>query len=154
MKIKPALGLFSCCLLPSAFCLPAAAQGTAFTYQGRLNSGGASANGSYDIAFPLFATNAGGVASLPVSRWNYKEDNTQSHIGPMAQDFHAAFDVGPDDKHIAAVDEGGVALAAIPGLSQKLEEQRTELNQKESEIVMLKQRLDALEKIIRDQKSD
>ena len=38
------------------------AQGTAFTYQGRLNSGGAVANGSYDVAFRLFATNITGSA--------------------------------------------------------------------------------------------
>ena len=31
----------------------------------------------------------------------------------MAQDFQAAFGLGGDDKHIAVVDEGGVALAAI-----------------------------------------
>ena len=36
------------------------AQGTAFTYQGRLNSGGAPANGSYDLAFTLFNSNGGG----------------------------------------------------------------------------------------------
>ena len=40
----------------------ASAQGTAFTYQGRLNTGGSPANGSYDIAFSLYAINAGGVA--------------------------------------------------------------------------------------------
>jgi hypothetical protein len=39
----------------------------------------------------------------------------------MAQDFYAAFSIGPDDKHIAVVDESGVALAAIQGLNQKLE---------------------------------
>jgi hypothetical protein len=61
------------------------------------------------------------VAALPLSRWNYKEDKTQQHIGPMAQDFYAAFGLGPDDKHITTVDEGGVALAAIQGLNQKLE---------------------------------
>jgi hypothetical protein len=40
----------------------APAQGTAFTYPGRLNAGGSPANGSYDIAFSLYAVNAGGVA--------------------------------------------------------------------------------------------
>ena len=40
----------------------ACAQGTAFTYQGRLNNGVAAANGSYDLTFSLFNTNAGGVA--------------------------------------------------------------------------------------------
>jgi hypothetical protein len=38
------------------------AQGTAFTYQGRLNSGGGPANGSYDLVLSLFATNSGGPA--------------------------------------------------------------------------------------------
>jgi hypothetical protein len=49
-----------CSLL--TFSNSASAQGTAFTYQGRLNSGGSPANGSYDIAFSLYAVNAGGVA--------------------------------------------------------------------------------------------
>ncbi len=38
------------------------AQGTAFTYQGRLNSGGSLASGSYDLQFTLYAINAGGAA--------------------------------------------------------------------------------------------
>jgi trimeric autotransporter adhesin len=33
----------------------------------------------------------------------------------MAQDFHAAFDLGTDERHIATVDADGVALAAIQG---------------------------------------
>ncbi len=39
------------------------AQGTAFTYQGRLNSGTNAASGSYDLTFTLFNTNITGVAS-------------------------------------------------------------------------------------------
>ena len=38
------------------------AQGTAFTYQGRLNDSGAPANGSYDLTFALFNTNVTGTA--------------------------------------------------------------------------------------------
>ena len=53
------------------------------------------------------------VLALPVSRWNYKEDKTQQHLGPMAQDFRAAFGLGPNDTSIATVDADGVALAAI-----------------------------------------
>jgi hypothetical protein len=90
------------------------------------------------------------VASLPVTEWNYKTDKGVEHIGPMAQDFHAAFGLnGPDDKHISVVDEGGVALAAVQGLNQKLEEQAKE---KDAEIADLKTRLDALEKIVLKQK--
>ncbi len=62
MKIKPALGLFCFCLLPSTFCLPAAAQGTAFTYQGRLNANGAPASGTYNLTFTLFNVSSGGSA--------------------------------------------------------------------------------------------
>ena len=38
----------------AALCLSAFAQGTAFTYQGQLNSSGAAANGSYDLVFTLY----------------------------------------------------------------------------------------------------
>ena len=63
------------------------------------------------------------LSRLPISRWNYKTDATAlKHIGPMAQDFHAAFGLnGSDDKHISVVDAQGVALAAIQGLNEKLE---------------------------------
>jgi hypothetical protein len=58
------------------------------------------------------------VASLPVSEWSYVAQGAGvRHVGPMAQDFYAAFGVGEDDKHITTIDEGGVALAAIKGLS-------------------------------------
>ena len=44
------------------------AQTTAFTYQGRLNIGGNSANGSYDLTFALFTTNAaGGPVAGPIT---------------------------------------------------------------------------------------
>jgi hypothetical protein len=50
----------------------------------------------------------------------------------MAQVFHAAFGLDTDDKHIATVDADDVALAAIQGLNQKL-------NEKGAEIQALKQ---------------
>jgi hypothetical protein len=103
------------------------------------------------------------VAQLPVSEWSYQADAATRHIGPMAQDFYAAFSVGTDERHIAPIDEGGVALAAIQGLNDKIEvrSQKSEvrarmleqrLEQKETEITELKQRLDALEQLIRSQK--
>jgi hypothetical protein len=56
------------------------------------------------------------VAQLPISRWSYKSEHGVRHVGPMAQDFYAAFKVGEDDKHITSIDEDGVALAAIKAL--------------------------------------
>jgi trimeric autotransporter adhesin len=84
------------------------------------------------------------VISLPVTEWNYKDDPAdKKHIGPMAQDFYAAFDLnGADDKHISVVDEGGVALAAIQGLNQKL-------NDKDVEIQELKQSVDELKAMVK-----
>jgi hypothetical protein len=60
------------------------------------------------------------LSTIPIQTWNYKtQDASIRHIGPMAQDFYAAFNVGEDDKHISTVDEEGVALAAIQGLYQE-----------------------------------
>jgi hypothetical protein len=79
------------------------------------------------------------VAALPMTTWSYKTEPGVRHIGPMAQDFHAAFQVGEDDRHIPEVDDGGVALAAIQGLNEKL-------NEKDAEIQDLKQQNDSLAK--------
>ncbi len=88
------------------------------------------------------------VATLPVTEWNYKTDEGVEHIGPMAQDFHAAFGLnGGDDKHISVVDEGGVALAAIQGLNQRLEDDAKE---KDGEIAKLKQQNDLLAKQVNE----
>jgi hypothetical protein len=91
------------------------------------------------------------VAGLPITRWDYKEDSGVTHVGPMAQDFYAAFKVGMDDKHISMVDADGVALAAIQGLNRKLEEKGKTIQDQAAEIADLKQRLQALESIIRNQ---
>jgi hypothetical protein len=77
------------------------------------------------------------VAALPITRWNFTNDLRTAHMGPVAQDFKAAFDLGSDDKTIATVDADGVALAAIQGLNQKL-------NEKDAEIQSLKQQNDSL----------
>ncbi len=84
------------------------------------------------------------VAQLPVQTWAYKQDPGTKHLGPMAQDFYAAFGTGADDKHIAVVDEGGVALAAIQGLNQKLEETQRAVYAKDGEIQTLRQQNDSL----------
>lgn len=91
------------------------------------------------------------VAALPISRWYYTNGAAVPHVGPMAQDFHAAFGLGPDDRHIADIDEGGVALAAIQGLNQKVETQQRQLEQKDAEINELKARLEKLEHLINAQ---
>jgi len=68
------------------------------------------------------------VAAMPISTWNYiAQDDDIRHIGPMAQDFQAAFGVGEDNTRITTIDADGVALAAIQGLNQLLEEKEAQI---------------------------
>jgi hypothetical protein len=88
------------------------------------------------------------VLALPVDCWNYKADPGAQHIGPVAQDFRAAFGLGSDDKFIATVDEEGVALAAIKGLNHKVENQdselRAQLREQAEQIKALQAKLEAV----------
>jgi hypothetical protein len=82
------------------------------------------------------------LAAIPVQTWSYKsQDPSIRHIGPMAQDFRAASGVGEDERHIATIDADGVALAAIQGLYQELQE-------KDARIAALERRLGAMERWI------
>ncbi|MEO8740656.1 MAG: hypothetical protein ABI537_13275, partial [Casimicrobiaceae bacterium] len=69
--------------------------------------------------------------------WKSQDDSIR-HMGPMAQDFRAAFGLGETDTGISTVDADGVALAAIQGLNQKL-------LQKDREIGQLRRKLQAIE---------
>jgi hypothetical protein len=70
------------------------------------------------------------VAALPVHRWNYISDGPSTqHIGPTAQDFYAAFEVGEDDHHIHPIDGYGVALAAVQELAAEVARLRAEVEE-------------------------
>jgi len=93
------------------------------------------------------------VVALPVQTWNYKSQAAGiRHIGPMAQDFQAAFGVGESDTGIATVDADGVALAAIQGLNEKVEvsgqRSKARIQKLEAENSELKQRLADLERAV------
>jgi hypothetical protein len=106
------------------------------------------------------------VAALPITTWNFKELRDGRHMGPMAQDFYAAFRLGGSDKTITSVDPDGVALAAIQGLNQKLEDtlqnagdrshksedriqnSESRIQNLENENAELKKRLAALERLL------
>ena len=77
------------------------------------------------------------VATLPIERWSYKGE-TIRHLGPMAQDFAAAFGLGADDRHIFPLDAAGVALAAIQGLHGLVQAQGARLETLERELTALR----------------
>jgi len=77
--------------------------------------------------------------SIPIATWNYKaQDKSIRHIGPMAQDFAAAFKVGEDAHGISTVDADGVALAAIQGLHEALREKDSRIESLEKDVAVLK----------------
>ena len=79
------------------------------------------------------------LLEMPIQRWTYKTESDEvRHLGPMAQEFRAAFGLGANDVSIATVDADGVALAAIQGLNTKLEEENA----------ALKARVEKLEKLV------
>jgi hypothetical protein len=74
------------------------------------------------------------VARLPVSTWSYKDDDPfVRHMGPMAQDFYAAFGLGNTDRAYNAIDAHGVTLAAIQALYERLEQQNARIEGLERE---------------------
>ncbi|MEM7035318.1 MAG: tail fiber domain-containing protein [Chloroflexota bacterium] len=89
------------------------------------------------------------VAEIPISTWNFKDNGPSiRHLGPMAQDFYAAFGLGKDDKHIATLDTSGVALASIQALLQRVEDQNAHISQLEAQNAELENRLESLESLI------
>ncbi len=92
------------------------------------------------------------VAALPVSEWSYTSERGVRHVGPMAQDFYAAFRVGEDDRHITSIDEDGVALAAIKALAAenrrlhaRLARADSRLGQNDARVAAIERRMQALE---------
>jgi trimeric autotransporter adhesin len=93
------------------------------------------------------------LSTIPISTWSYKDQTPSTrHIGPMAQDFRAAFATGEDDRYISAVDADGVALAAIQGLYQlalqregQIAAQQNQIADLEKELASQRKRLAVLE---------
>jgi len=86
------------------------------------------------------------LATLPISTWSYVgQDPSIRHLGPIAQDFHAAFGLGEDEQHISTVDADGVSLAAIQALYRLLQEQDAQISALQTRVADLEVRLAALE---------
>ncbi len=85
------------------------------------------------------------VAMLPISEWSYTTERGVRHVGPMAQDFYASFDVGEDNRHITSIDEDGVALAAIKALDSKLAQKDGAIHSLQLEDARLQRRMAKLE---------
>jgi hypothetical protein len=91
------------------------------------------------------------VTRVPVYRWRYRGASaTATHLGPMAQDFHAAFDdIGSDTKRLNTLHLASAALAAVQALEQRqgrLLERVDRLERENRALRELAVRLDRLER--------
>jgi hypothetical protein len=82
------------------------------------------------------------IKNMPIQSWNYKTQAPSiRHIGPMAQDFYAAFGLGEDEKRINTIDIDGVNMLAIQSLEQRTRELKAavaELEQMKNELASVK----------------
>jgi hypothetical protein len=119
----------------SAYTIPA---GTliATSAGGRLTTGGTWTNASSRALKTGFAAvdpaaMLARVLALEITRWRYTANAAEGeHLGPMAEDFHAAFGLGADATSISTVDATGVALAAIQGLQRKHADEQARIAQR------------------------
>ena len=60
------------------------------------------------------------LAAMSIREWSYKaQDAAIRHVGPTAQDFHAAFGLGEDPLRISTIDADGIALAGVSALARE-----------------------------------
>lgn len=88
-----------------------------------------------------------GVEALTIAEWQLKSDadgEETRHIGPMAEEFQATFELGGADESIATVDADGVAFAAIQGLAARLDSERDRRELLESTVDRREERIDEL----------
>jgi hypothetical protein len=87
----------------------------------------------------------GRIARMPVTEWSYKaQPDGIRHIGPTAQDFHAAFGLGQDPLRISPLDSGGVALAAVRALEARTRDLREENASLRARLTALRSQVDRL----------
>lgn len=97
------------------------------------------------------------ITNLRIEAWHYKNGN-ERHIGPVAEEFVAAFDVGAvddstdqrDNRYLSTVDVAGVALLAVQELERRtreIEAQHRQIESLQNDIFELREEL---AKLIRD----
>jgi pyruvate carboxylase len=87
--------------------------------------------------------------TVPILSWRYRtEDLAARHIGPTAQDFHQAFQVGVDERYISSVDADGIAMAAIQSLYDAVKERDRAIEAHEKRIRELEEEMAAQKRLM------
>lgn len=86
------------------------------------------------------------LSSLPIWTWNYlTADSGDRHIGPVAEDFYAAFGFGRSERSLAPGDVAGVALAATKALQIEVAERDQRISDLEARLARLEAALEQVE---------
>jgi hypothetical protein len=93
---------------------------------------------------------------VPVSTWNYRsQERSIRHMGPMAQDFYAAFGLGESNLLISSVDIDGVNMAAAQALADRTDAQQQRIEALEAqnaaqarELAEMRARMERLEALV------
>lgn len=88
------------------------------------------------------------LSNIPMSQWSYKNEDNIRHIGPMAQDFYKAFELGKNETTINTIDADGVSIAAIQALYQLLKEEQKKNKEYASLIQSLIERQEKTEALL------
>jgi hypothetical protein len=101
------------------------------------------------------------IRTLPITEWSYKgTDPSVRYIGPMAQDFYAAFHLGGEDSlGINSISIDGVNMAAIQALEKRTAELQkaittiAELEKRTRELQQSNEKVGELKQLILEQNS-
>lgn len=89
----------------------------------------------------------GKLRKIPITSWNYISEGQQvRHLGPMAEDFFAQFNLGTGNTSIGVQDLAGVSIAAVKELDAQLQEKDAEIQRLQTEVKTLRANQSDLEK--------
>jgi trimeric autotransporter adhesin len=84
------------------------------------------------------------LRSVPVTTWNMiGADANVLHLGPVAEDFYAAFGLGLGETAIGLGDIDGVNLAAAKALEARTVDLQNQLNARTTQVLQLQAQVDA-----------
>lgn len=89
------------------------------------------------------------LVQIPIYTWNYNWDDPGiRHLGPMSQDFYAAFGVGVNDQSICYIDSIGVCLASIQALNEMVQENAARIEHQQKQLDRQTTALAELERLL------
>lgn len=84
------------------------------------------------------------LQQMPVTTWNFEEgQDGVRHLGPVAEDFYAAFGLGESESSIMVQDMAGVGLAGVQALADRTDAMSERIAALEAQNTALRAELEA-----------